>query len=851
MSRSPTTQRDVALTRRELLATVPAVLATARAHGGAGQASGRPAIAAITTVYHKASHAQGIVDRFLDGHGWESRHYRPSVDVVSLYVDQTPSGDLSRDREKSHPGLKIYPTIGQALTRGGDRLAVDGVLLIGEHGRYPVTEKGQRLYPRYPFFQQIVDVFRRSGRSVPVFNDKHLSWNWEWARSMVETARTMGFPFMAGSSLPVTWRIPAVDVPFGAEIVEAVGVGYGGLDSYDFHGLEAIQCMIERRKGGETGVAAVTALRGGQVWKALAGGSWNAGGCDRELVEACLCRSFTLASPRPGYGNAYPELGQLPALAPDPMLYRIEYVDGSRASLLMLSGLVRDFTVAVRLKGEPRPVSTQMYLAGISPGQTIPNFFNPLVHHIETLFQTGKPSYPVERTLMTTGILASAIDSLHNGQARIETRACARLSIPRPWNRHSGGADAMIASKPDPRTARAFEPLPRKRIAIVTTVWHYLSHAQHMGDRFLVGYPWEGRWHRPAIDVAGLYVDQKPKGDQSAERAHSFGFEVYPTISQALRCGGPKLAVDGVLVIGEHGEYPRNQKGQILYPRYEFFREVTRVFEEDGRSVPVFNDKHLSFSFARASEMVQTARRLKFPFLAGSSLPVTWRLPPVDIPTGSVIEDALAVGVGGSDAMDFHALEALQAMVERRKGGETGVKAVQLVAGEAVWQAGNNGRWSRELLEAALSRSDTIKGLTVTDGRTQNLAAGSELPRLVERPAAYFIEYADGTRATLLMLDGAVADFTFAAKVRGSSRILSTQFLLPPNPNVAYSACLMHKVEEMIESGRAPYPVERTLLVSGVLESCLDSKVQGHRRLETPQLDVHYQPPLISQFCQR
>jgi len=391
---------------------------------------------------------------------------------------------------------------------------------------------------------------------------------------------------------------------------------------------------------------------------------------------------------------------------------------------------------------------------------------------------------------------------------------------------------------------------PRKRLAIVTTVWRYLAHAQHMGDRFLVGYPWEGSWHRPAIDVAGLYVDQKPKDDQSGERARSFGFEVYPTISQALRCGGSKLAVDGVLLIGEHGDYPRNEKGQILYPRYEFFREVARVFEQDGRSVPVFNDKHLSFSFAKASEMVQTARRLKFPFLAGSSLPVTWRLPPVDVPEGSEIEDALAVGVGGSDAMDFHALEALQCMVERRKGGETGVKAVQLLAGESVWQAGQDGRWSPELLEAALSRSNSIQGLTAIDGRTQNLAALRELPRLARQPAAYFIEYADGTRATLLMLDGAVNDFTFAARIRGAPQILSTQFLLPPNPNVAYSACLMHKVEEMIESGRAPYPVERTLLVSGLLESCLDSKRQGHRRLETAHLNVHYQPPRPSQFCQ-
>jgi hypothetical protein len=391
---------------------------------------------------------------------------------------------------------------------------------------------------------------------------------------------------------------------------------------------------------------------------------------------------------------------------------------------------------------------------------------------------------------------------------------------------------------------------PRKRLAIITTVWRYLSHAQHMGDRFLVGYPWCGKWHRPAIDVVALYVDQKPKDDQSTERARDFGFKVYPTIPEALRRGGEKLAVDGILIIGEHGDYLRNEKGQILYPRYEFFRQATRVFEQDGCAVPIFNDKHLSFSFAKAKEMVETSKRLKFPFLAGSSLPVTWRLPAIELPRGCVIDDALMVGVGASDPMDFHALEAMQCMVERRRGGETGVKRVQVLAGEPVWEAGRRGRWSNELLEAALSRSDSIRGLTVVDGRPQGLAGTDELRRLVRLPLAYFVDYTDGTHATLLMLNGVVEDYTFAARLRGSNRLESTQFLLPPTPNVAYSACLMNKVEEMLETNRAPYPVERTLLVSGLLESCLESKMQGGRPIETPHLNVHYVSPPKSQYCQ-
>lgn len=387
-----------------------------------------------------------------------------------------------------------------------------------------------------------------------------------------------------------------------------------------------------------------------------------------------------------------------------------------------------------------------------------------------------------------------------------------------------------------------------KRIAVITTVYKYLSHAQHEADRILVGYPHRGAWHRPDMKIVSLYVDQKPKNDLSAARAREFGFVVYPTVAEALRCGTEKLAVDAVMIIGEHGNYPRNEKGQILYPRYEFFRQCVDVFDKDGRAVPVFNDKHLSYSFEKAKWMVDAHKRLGFPMLAGSSLPVTWRLPDIELPLGCEIEDALMVGEGESDAMDYHALEAMQCMVERRRGGETGVRAVQLIEGEAVWKAGDEGRWSKELLTAALSRSDTPLGLTIKDGRTQDLVHNGQLPRLVKNPWAYFIEYADGLKATLLMLDGALMDFNFAARVKGAG-LMSTQFLLTPEPNVTYSACLIGKVEEMFVSGRSLFPVERTLLVSGVLESCLTSRGQGHQRLETPHLSVSYQAPNESQHC--
>ena len=160
--------------------------------------SPRPKIAAVTTVYFKHSHAQHIVDRFLDGYGWNGAHHYPAMDLVSLYVNQVGQTDFSQERLERHPSVKSCKTIAEALTLGGSKLAVDGVVLVGEHGNYPRTEKGQVQYPRYEFFQQIVEVFRASNRSVPVFSDKHLSWKWDWAKEMYDTSRELKFPFLAG-----------------------------------------------------------------------------------------------------------------------------------------------------------------------------------------------------------------------------------------------------------------------------------------------------------------------------------------------------------------------------------------------------------------------------------------------------------------------------------------------------------------------------------------------------------------------------------------------------------------------------------------------------------------------------
>ncbi len=412
----------MALLRRTFLAGAAATLAagnTAR-----GVENRRPKIAAITTIYHKYSHSQHIVDRFLEGYGWEGRRHRPAMDVVSLYVEQVGENDLSRERFQRYPQLRRSSTIADALTLGSGKLAVDGVLLIGEHGNYPTNEKGQKLYPRYEFFQQVVEVYRKSGRTAPLFNDKHLSWNWGWAKKMVETSRKMGFGFMAGSSLPVGRRLPSIELPKDAEVEEALSIRSGGIDGGDIHAIEALQAIIERRRGGETGVTAVEAIRGERFWKALAAGSWKAGGWDRQLFNAAISRSSKLNEVRVGYGVVFPNIADIRRLAPASYAYRFEYADGTKASVVQLQarpgqadgGVIGDCPVAARLRGGDI-FSTLIYL----PYYEMRNFFNPLVHHIESLFQTGKSPYPIERTLLTTGMTAAAIESLFQKQKRLET----------------------------------------------------------------------------------------------------------------------------------------------------------------------------------------------------------------------------------------------------------------------------------------------------------------------------------------------------------------------------------------------------------------------------------------------
>ena len=362
----------------------------------------------------------------------------------------------------------------------------------------------------------------------------------------------------------------------------------------------------------------------------------------------------------------------------------------------------------------------------------------------------------------------------------------------------------------------------RKKIAAVITEYRVPAHADVIVGKFIKGFPTDDGLIEPQVDIVSMYLDQIPDNDIGLQVSKEYDIPIYQSISAALCLGGSELAVDGVLSIGEHGSYAYNEKGQHMYPRRFFFEQICGVFSTSGRSVPVFSDKHLSYNWRDSKWMYDRAQQLGVPFMAGSSIPLGWRDPWLEHELDAPIEEALVLSFGGIESYGYHGLEALQCMIERRSGGEAGLAAVQCLEGEAVWRAGADGLWSRELAEAAAAAGETASG---------------SMEESCDNPAAFLLEFRDGFKATLLQLNGYAKEWSYAARVDGQVLATGLRTHGPPYPHFSY---LGLNIEAMFLSGEPQYPVERTLLVSGALDALMDSRHRGHIRLETPHLDVAY-----------
>ncbi|WP_165230222.1 hypothetical protein [Aquisphaera insulae] len=429
------------------------------------------------------------------------------------------------------------------------------------------------------------------------------------------------------------------------------------------------------------------------------------------------------------------------------------------------------------------------------------------------------------------------------------------MQPPHPSRRHFLETTAVAVLGANAPASLASQPGRKPRVAAIATTYFYLSHAYHIVGRFIDGFPVhrEGEapgevLHRPEFEVSSLFIDQTPDAtDLGRAKAKRHAIRLSPTIEDALTLGTGKLAVDAVLLIGEHGNYPENEKLQRQYPRGAFFRQILDVFRSSGRVVPVFNDKHLSFSRTEALQMVDQARALKVPFMAGSSLPVTWRYPALEIPLKRPIRDILTAFYGPTEPYGFHGLEILQCMAERRdrRGRSQGAKAVTCLEGDAVWEAGDKGIWSWELLRHALGRSRTVN---IGDIR-QNCR---DLGVSGKGPVGFVVDYDDGLRGTVLLLNGHVQDGTVAVRTvdaKGKETIASTLTYLPAPPGARFFDPLVLRIEDFFRTGRPPYPIERTLLTTGILDAAMDSRIRGHVAVETPELaGIDYEAPEDSGF---
>jgi hypothetical protein len=382
-------------------------------------------------------------------------------------------------------------------------------------------------------------------------------------------------------------------------------------------------------------------------------------------------------------------------------------------------------------------------------------------------------------------------------------------------------------------SADAEKPL---RVAALMTAFHHRSHAHVILENFLQPYLFNGQVTQPGMQVVSMFVDQVGANDMTAAVGKQFNIPTFPTIDKALCVGGDKLAVDAVLLIGEHGDYPVNAKGQMQYPRKQFFDQVVAVFKRSGRVAPVFCDKHLSYRWDWAKEMYDTSKAMNFGLMAGSSVPLAQRRPPLELPDNARIVEAISIHGGGVESYDFHALEVLQSMVEGRSGGETGVKHVQFLDAAPLWQAAADGLWSPDLAAAAMAKEVGPAHEMVRFVASKGQAATST-PVPIH---GIFVQYRDGVRGLALKVGDSGTRWNFACKLAGSNEPLATAYNVGPWQNRNLFKALSHAIQAHFRAGKAPYPVERTLLTSGILDAAMDSRQAGNKLLDTPQLDVHY-----------
>jgi hypothetical protein len=396
---------------------------------------------------------------------------------------------------------------------------------------------------------------------------------------------------------------------------------------------------------------------------------------------------------------------------------------------------------------------------------------------------------------------------------------------------------AALTGSSTPAFAQSTQKRPR--IACLVSYWGApRSHADWIITKLLDGYWWNGAHTPSRVDIVSVYINQYETSILGQKICKSKNIPIYKSVGEAVTLGGKELAVDGVVIVAEHGEYPTNLKGQWMLPRWWIYQQVVRVFEQSKRSVPVFNDKHLSYNWDEAKWMFDKSRELNFPLTGGSSIPVYYRKPEIELDNDTPIKTSVVVGGAADEGALFHCVDVLQAFVERRKGGESGVKAVQCIRGPETWEWTDRNPWAGNLLESIR------KNFNLDPGHFQK----------IDKANVCIVEYNDGTKAAVFSGDD--VGWTYAGEIEGRKAPAIISMLGWPGPFSQYHASNSqpHWITEMMVTGKEPFNAERLLLSTGIVSYNMDSNWENGRysavgrRIETPFMNMRYHPTRGAQF---
>ncbi len=390
------------------------------------------------------------------------------------------------------------------------------------------------------------------------------------------------------------------------------------------------------------------------------------------------------------------------------------------------------------------------------------------------------------------------------------------------------GLAALTGNVP---VAGAQVPQRRPRVACLVSYWGLpTSHADWIVNKLLDGYWWHGTNTPSQVDVVSVYIHQFETSLLGQKVCKAKNIPIFKTVGEAVTLGGTELAVDGVVIVAEHGNYPTDLKGHWLLPRWWIYQQVIHVFEQSKRSVPVFNDKHLSYNWDDAKWMFDKSRELNFPLTGGSSIPTYFRKPEIELAVETPIRSSIVVGDAPDEGAISHCIDVLQAFVDRRRGGETGVKSVQSIRGPETWNWVKANAWAGNLLEAVRSKF-ALKPGYFQEGR---------------RPAVCVVEYNDGTRGAVI--SGSGVGWTYAGEIEGQKDPTIVSMLGWPGPISQYHAANGHEhwIVEMMLTRKEPFHAERLLLSTGIVNHYMESNWENGRysavgrRIATPCMNMSY-----------